>query len=107
MVGKIYFDAANLEVCAPLSDHAYDYTKTEQGETFLTPFMIADRGDCSFVDKVRNMEDAGAAVGIVVDFFNEDVEGVVMSDDGTGAGIRIPSMLIGKADGEKLIDFMK
>ena len=69
--------------------------------------MIADRGDCSFVDKVRNMEDAGAAVGIVVDFNNEDVEGVVMSDDGTGAGIRIPSMLIGKADGEKLIDFLK
>ena len=69
--------------------------------------MIADRGDCSFVDKVRNMEDAGVAVGIVVDFNNEDVEGVVMSDDGTGAGIRIPSMLIGKADGEKLIDFLK
>jgi len=33
----------------------------------MTPFMLADRGGCSFVTKVRNMEDAGAAVGIVID----------------------------------------
>jgi hypothetical protein len=30
-----------------------------------------------------------------------------MSDDGTGGGIRIPSMLISKEDGKKLIDFLK
>jgi len=35
--------------------------------------MISDRGDCSFVSKVRHMEEAGAAVGIVVDNTNEDV----------------------------------
>jgi hypothetical protein len=106
MVGRIYFDQAIDQVCDTLSDHAYDYTKTEQGETFLTPFMIADRGGCSFVQKVRNMEDAGAAVGIVIDNSEEDVENVVMSDDGTGAGIRIPSMLISQADGVKLIDYL-
>jgi hypothetical protein len=30
-----------------------------------------------------------------------------MSDDGTGAGIRMPSMLISKIDGQKIIDFLK
>ncbi len=30
-----------------------------------------------------------------------------MSDDGTGGGIRIPSILIGKTDGRKLLDFLK
>ena len=30
-----------------------------------------------------------------------------MSDDGSGAGIRIPSMMISKADGDKLLDFLK
>lgn len=29
-----------------------------------------------------------------------------MSDDGTGGGIRIPSMLVGKTDGQKLIDWL-
>ena len=36
----------------------------------------------------------------------EDVKNVVMSDDGTGLGIRIPAMLIGKKDGKILKDFL-
>jgi len=31
----------------------------------------------------------------------------IMSDDGSGAGIRIPSMMISKKSGDKLIKFMK
>ena len=53
------------------------------------------------------MEDAGAAVGIVIDNSDENIEEIVMSDDGTGAGIRMPSMLISKNDGKKLIDFLQ
>ena len=68
--------------------------------------MIADRGECSFVKKVRGMEEAGVAVAIVVDNTDEDINEIVMSDDGSGSGIRIPSMLISKSDGEKLINFM-
>lgn len=30
-----------------------------------------------------------------------------MTDDGSGAGLRIPSMLVSKEDGAKLIDFME
>ena len=30
-----------------------------------------------------------------------------MSDDGTGGGLRIPAMLIGKSEGKKLLDFLK
>ena len=73
----------------------------------MTPFMLADRGGCHFVTKTRNMEDAGAAVGIVIDSSDENIENVIMSDDGTGAGIRMPSMLISKKDGQKIINFMK
>ena len=68
--------------------------------------MLAKRGKCSFVQKVRNMENAGVAAGIIIDDHKEDVEHVLMSDDGTGGGIRIPSMLIGKKSGEKLIDWI-
>lgn len=37
----------------------------------------------------------------------EDVQYVIMSDDGTGSGIRIPSMLIGKEDGKWLVSYME
>lgn len=53
--------------------------------------------------KVRNMESIGVAVAIVIDDKEEDVDNIIMSDDGTGGGIRIPSMLIGKTEGNKLL----
>jgi hypothetical protein len=53
------------------------------------------------------MENIGVSVAIIIDENEEDVDNVIMSDDGTGGGIRIPSMLIGKTDGKKLIDFLK
>lgn len=81
--------------------------ESRKSKDYKTPIMVADRGGCSFVTKVRNMQELGAAVAIVVDNTDEDISDVVMSDDGTGAGIRIPSMLISKKDGMKLIDFMK
>lgn len=58
-----------------------------------------ERGDCHFVTKVRNAALNGAALAIIIDNKNEEIEGVIMSDDGTGAGIRIPSVLIGNSDG--------
>ena len=73
----------------------------------FTPFFLADRGDCTFVEKVRNIEEAGAGLAMIVDNKKEDVSKIVMSDDGSGAGLRIPSMLISYEDGQKLIDFMK
>jgi PA domain len=73
----------------------------------ITPFFIVERGDCSFVKKVRNMENIGVAVGIIINDSDEDINNIVLSDDGTGGGLRIPSMLITKTDGKKLLDFIK
>jgi len=82
--------------------------KSERKGQIVTPFMVAARGGCTFVTKVRNMEDIGVAVGIVIDDDGkENVTDIVMSDDGSGSGIRIPSMLISKKDGDKLLDFLK
>lgn len=61
--------------------------------------MMVERGGCHFVTKSRNIAKAGGKVAIIIDTLNEDIENVVMSDDGTGMGIRIPSLLIGNADG--------
>lgn len=45
------------------------------------------------------------AVAIIIDD-NEDVNGILLSDDGTGGGIRLPAMLIGKSDGLKLMSWI-
>ena len=65
-----------------------------------------DRGHCTFVTKVRNVERAGGSLAVIIDDSFEDVSKVIMSDDGTGTGIRIPAMLIGKKEGQILKDFL-
>lgn len=72
---------------------------------FATKIVLVDRGTCSFTQKVRNAERAGASLVVVIDDRQEDIENVIMGDDGTGMGIRIPSMLIGKDSGKILKDF--
>ena len=78
---------------------------TAAEETFPTKILLVDRGECTFVTKVRNAERAGASLVVVIDNVFENITNVIMGDDGTGTGIRIPAMLIGKTDGEMLIEF--
>lgn len=99
LMGKIHYDANDQFACEEFPDTELERTND------VTPFFLAERGDCSFVQKVRNMENIGVAVGIIIDNTQEDVENVLMSDDGTGGGIRIPSMLISSKDGKKLVNW--
>lgn len=115
--GHLYYDPVADDFCKDINEESIVFSNElkaiQQDETderkgnIVTPFMVAARGGCTFVTKVRNMEDIGVAVGIIIDETNENVDDIVMSDDGSGAGIRIPSMLISKKDGDKLLDFLK
>jgi len=99
ILGHFHFDAANKDGCNEYADADTREIKRSQD---VTPFFFAWRGECSFVQKVRNMENIGVAVGIVIDTM---AGSGIMSDDGTGSGIRIPSMLISKKDGERLLNW--
>ena len=69
-------------------------------------FVLVDRGHCTFVTKTRNAMHVGANLAIVIDNKNEDVHKIVMSDDGTGAGLDMPSMMIGNRHGNILKDYL-
>jgi hypothetical protein len=45
-------------------------------------------------------------LAIIIDTLEEDISDFVLSDDGTGAGIRIPAMLISKKDGDALVNYL-
>jgi PA domain len=100
--GWIYFDPTNPLGCEPFGEFDFNYNSKSE----VIPIILVKRGECSFVKKVRNIERIGGKVGIVVDDKIEDVQYVIMSDDGTGSGIWIPSMLIGRSDGLNMIDFL-
>ena len=66
-----------------------------------------DPKKCSFVQVTRNIERHGGSMAIIIDNVEkDDISKVTMSDDGTGAGIRIPAVLISKFDGERIIDWI-
>lgn len=57
--------------------------------------------------KTRNIARAGGKMAIIMDTKEENITKISMSDDGTGAGIRIPAVLIGKSDGAALQKWIK
>lgn len=72
--------------------------------------VFVDRGVCTFATKIRIAEKCGADAAVVVDRGVSDWPrsyirfNVIMSDDGTGQDIRIPSVLIAKEDGQLILD---
>ena len=103
IVGKLHYLEDDKYGCQEYDQDLVKLNRTDD----ITPFMIAERGECSFVQKVRNMEQIGVSVAIVIDSRAEMIDEILMSDDGTGGGIRIPSMLIGMSDGNVLLDWYK
>lgn len=63
---------------------------------------VAERGACSFATKVKNMQVAGAIGAIIYDPVNANP--ITMGKDDTVSGINIPSIMMGKAEGEYLVN---
>jgi PA domain len=82
---------------------------------------MVDRGGCTFVQKVRNAQRAGAAAMLIADTVclcgaSNCVMGAdqtvcetqepIMADDGSGADISIPSFLVFKQDADRIKDVL-
>lgn len=99
IVGTPYFEKDNEFGCHQFKDGM----SKEGGES---PIVLVRRGKCSFVKKVREVEHAGGKLAVIVDEVdNESMDSIIMVDDGTGNGIRIPSIMINKKEGEALIEY--
>lgn len=61
--------------------------------------IMVERGGCTFSQKARNVQKVGGDIALVIDNTNEDLNKLIMSDDGSGAGLRVPSVMISKKDG--------
>jgi len=84
--------------------------------------LLIDRGDCTFVQKVRNAQRTGAAAVLIADntclcAYPEcepdsadepcEVQEPIMADDGSGSDISIPSFLLFKQDADPIKEVLK
>ena len=67
---------------------------------------MVDRGNCTFVSKVRNVQNLGGGLALIVDNVEEDLDSVLLNNDGTGSDIYIPAVMISKKDGDKIKEFL-
>lgn len=71
------------------------------------PIIMVDRGECTFVTKVRNIENLGIKMAIIADDKLENTESLIMADDSTGRSITIPSFMIRKLDADRIKSSLK
>eukprot|EP00331_Platyophrya_macrostoma_P032794 CAMPEP_0176437026 /NCGR_PEP_ID=MMETSP0127-20121128/18362_1 /TAXON_ID=938130 /ORGANISM="Platyophrya macrostoma, Strain WH" /LENGTH=493 /DNA_ID=CAMNT_0017820545 /DNA_START=33 /DNA_END=1514 /DNA_ORIENTATION=+ len=87
-----------LDACQILSP--IDFKGTANSIEGESPILVAGRGNCTFVMKALNAQNAGARALIVVDDQEENENFILPVDDGHGGAIHIPVLLINKKTGE-------
>jgi hypothetical protein len=85
------------------------YRAGDAAKTSLINIVLVRRGQCSFTTKVRVAYEKGAHAVIIVDkedskLATKDMANIIVADDGHGMKIHIPSVLIAKQEGQKLIN---
>jgi hypothetical protein len=66
----LYYDEENRYGCTEFKERTFE--RDLDGD--ITPFFMVERGGgCSFVKKVRNLENIGVAVAIVIDNTDEEI----------------------------------
>ena len=69
---------------------------------------LVERGDCSFLSKAKNAEDAGAVGVLIADYdFNNDRVSINMVKDGTDRNVNIPAGFMLAKDSKHIKDALK
>jgi len=86
-------------------------TSRSEGVRLINIVMVR-RGKCSFTTKVKVAYEKGAHAVLIVDredsnLTSKDMANIIVADDGFGNKINIPSVLISKVEGRKLIQAVR
>ena len=94
----------NHDACSPLTGlNLKKKNDTIYDEDYK--ILLAYRGSCSFAQKARNTQNAGASMLLVINVGNTPINNVIFTDD--SADINIPVALINYSDGKMIHDFIK
>lgn len=99
ILGYAHFDINNEDGCKLGKLEKYNSDD-------LQPIVIVRRGSCEFIDKTKNAQAAGAAMLIIVDNTVEDITTLNAVAFHDGSKSKIPTLIIGKTDGDAIIDVL-
>lgn len=103
ILGRVFYNETESKACSAVTPLDF----SEDPDARNSAILLVDRGECLFVVKVRNAQDAGAQAVLIVDNVSEDVDTLIMTDNGSSGNLSIPSFLITKKDGEAIKRYLK
>lgn len=102
--GRKHCDAADYDLTAAAQANRTEQAKLDAELTGrLASILLIKRGECSIVTKTRVAQDEGAQAVIIVDDRRSGIQKILTADADNGTEARIPTVLIGHKDGQKLI----
>ena len=66
---------------------------------------MVNPGSCNTIEKIKNIENSGGHLAIIISEKDDNIGGIFMSDEGAGYDISIPAVLISNTDGKKLVAY--
>jgi len=103
--GRTHCTKEDYDVREPDNTMSMEHERTQVKPLHI---VLVRRGGCSFVTKVKVAQQKGAHAVIIVDKEDSDlkphdIRRIIVADDGFGKAIDIPSVLITRAEGQRLI----
>ena len=103
IVGRVLYDpnvTENQLACTPLNREARENPNVDE-----SPIILIKRGNCSFSEKIYNVEMANGQIAIIMNNVPGPIDRLIMVQDERGKISHIPAVLISKDDGDKIIKF--
>jgi minor extracellular serine protease Vpr len=89
---------------APLGDAAGEACSPLPANSLQGQYALVDRGTCTFATKVQNLQNAGAAGAIIVNYSGDDS---VVTPGALGGVTSIPAVLTGYTDGQSIRAYLQ
>jgi hypothetical protein len=104
--GEIFFENKTLDhtACQDLGILQMNQIQNQYSENFK--ILLAYIGSCPIIQKARNAQSAGASMLVLINNNDQDIESVILEEDGAQSDIKIPVGLISLTNGRIMQNYI-
>jgi len=104
--GEIFFENKTLDhtACQDLGILQLNQIQNQFSENFK--ILLAYMGSCPIIQKARNAQSAGASMLVLINNNDQNIENVILEEDGAQSDIKIPVGLISLSNGRIMQNYI-
>ena len=104
--GEVFFENKTLDhtACQDLGILQLNQIQNQFSENFK--ILLAYMGSCPIIQKARNAQNAGASMLVLINNNEQNIENVILEEDGAQSDIKIPVGLISLSNGRIMQNYI-